>query len=63
MDPSTIQSVTLLGTPEQIRWESKPEGLAIRPPIQRPLDHAYVYKIVFRGALPQPARDSSRPAA
>lgn len=55
VDPSTIQSVALLGTQEQIRWESKPEGLAIKTPIQRPLDHAYVYKIVFRGALPQPA--------
>lgn len=54
VDPRVIASVSLLGTDETIRWTVADEGLVIHTPIRRPGDHAYVYKIVFRGGLPKP---------
>jgi alpha-L-fucosidase len=55
VQPRTIQSVSLLGSDEEIRWEIGAEGMVIHTPIHRPGDHAYVYRVAFEGDLPQPS--------
>ena len=48
-----IQSVTMLGSGQELRWSLGEAGLTIETPAERPCDHAYVFKIV-RGE-PYPA--------
>jgi alpha-L-fucosidase len=48
-----IQSVTMLGSDQPLRWKLTDAGLTIETPAERPCEHAYVFKIV-RGE-PYPA--------
>jgi alpha-L-fucosidase len=43
--PREIQSVTMLGTEEHLDWRLTPEGLTITPPVHKPCEHAYAFKI------------------
>ena len=42
---SEVQSITMLGSEEQLDWRLTPEGLIIRRPTEKPCEHAYVFKI------------------
>ena len=46
--PSEIRSVYLLGSEAPVDWTLDAGGLNIHPPLQKPCDHAYVFKIVRR---------------
>jgi alpha-L-fucosidase len=48
-----IQSVTMLGSSQPLRWSLNDAGLTIETPAERPCEHAYVFKII-RGQ-PYPA--------
>lgn len=56
LDPNTVasarvQSVTLLGSGEEIGWEQTPEGLKISFPENKPCEYAYCFKICFDGEV------------
>ena len=40
-----VSAVTLLGSPEKLKWNSAWEGLTIEPPAKWPCDHAVTFKI------------------
>jgi alpha-L-fucosidase len=42
---SEIRSVKMLGLDAELEWSLTPEGLQIAPPVEKPCDHAYVFKI------------------
>jgi len=42
---SEIQSVTMLGREEPLDWRLTPEELIIHRPVEKPCEHAYVFKI------------------
>ena len=42
-----VRNVTLLGSPEKLRWEETPQGFKIYFPKQKPCDYAYSFKISF----------------
>ena len=45
--PGEIASVTMLGDGKELEWELiKGEGLKISPPVIKPCEHAFVFKIV-----------------
>lgn len=44
---SKIQSVTMLGSNEQIEWEQDEDGLDIEFPDEHPCKYAYAFKITF----------------
>jgi alpha-L-fucosidase len=44
--PSEIRSVKMLGVDAELAWSLTKEGLKIKPPAEKPCDHAYVFKIV-----------------
>jgi len=48
-----IKSVSMLGLNEKLEWKQTEEGLTIKTPIHRPGDHAYTFKIEFKGDLPR----------
>jgi alpha-L-fucosidase len=43
--PAEIKSVRLLGTDAPLGWRLEADGLNIEPPVQKPCEHAYVFKI------------------
>ncbi|HMF33223.1 MAG TPA: alpha-L-fucosidase, partial [Candidatus Lokiarchaeia archaeon] len=45
VEESDIASITLLGCDEALRWEITTQGLKITPPVEKPCDHAYCFKI------------------
>jgi alpha-L-fucosidase len=47
--PSEIESVTMLGSEEELDWTLNDEALVIRTPSERPCRYAYVFKIVRKG--------------
>ena len=51
--PAEIQSVTMLGSDQPLRWSLTDAGLTIETPAERPCEHAFVFRIV-RGE-PYPA--------
>jgi alpha-L-fucosidase len=46
--PAEIASVTLLGDNKELKWEMSKKGLSIQTPINKPCEHAFVFKIVRR---------------
>ena len=52
LDASKIESVTMLGTNGELEWNVTANGLSISTPSKEPCEHAYTYKIVYRGELP-----------
>ena len=44
--PSEIKSVCMLGSEVPLEWSLGGEGLKIIPPVEKPCDSAYVFKIV-----------------
>ncbi len=45
--PGEIDPVTMLGDDKELRWELvKREGLKIFPPVVKPCEHAFTFKIV-----------------
>jgi len=47
--PSEIRSVEMLGVDSKLEWSLTGDGLKVKPPSNRPCEHAYVFKIT-RGA-------------
>ena len=43
---SEIRSVKMLGVDAELEWSLAKEGLKIKPPAEKPCDHAYVFKVV-----------------
>ena len=46
--PTEIASVSLLGDNKELKWEMTKKGLSIQTPINKPCEHAFVFKIVRR---------------
>jgi alpha-L-fucosidase len=46
--PTEIASVTLLGDNKELKWEMSKKGLSIQTPVNKPCEHAFVFKIVRR---------------
>jgi len=44
--PAEIDSVTLLGSGQPLKWRLDEAGLPIETPAEQPCEHAYVFKIV-----------------
>ena len=45
--PDEIESITMLGDNKELDWElDEGEGLRITPPMEKPCEHAFVFKIV-----------------
>jgi alpha-L-fucosidase len=43
--PSEIRSVEMLGVDAKLEWSLTGDGLKVKPPSDRPCEHAYVFKI------------------
>jgi alpha-L-fucosidase len=43
--PGEIGSVSMLGVQQELEWSLTNAGLYLKPPVQKPCDHAYVFKI------------------
>jgi alpha-L-fucosidase len=41
-----IETVTMLGSDQPLKWKLHDKGLTIETPAERPGEHAYVFKIV-----------------
>jgi alpha-L-fucosidase len=41
-----VRSVSMLGVQQELEWSLTNAGLTIKPPLQQPCDHAYVFKIM-----------------
>ena len=46
MYKNEIQSIVMLGDGKPLEWELTKEGLKIKPPKEKPCEHAFVFKIV-----------------
>jgi alpha-L-fucosidase len=46
MYPGEIRSVSMVGVKQALEWSFTKAGLIVQPPVQKPCDHAYVFKIV-----------------
>ena len=46
--PSEIESVTMLGSDEPIKWEFTKQALVLTTPKVKPCDNAFVYKITLK---------------
>jgi alpha-L-fucosidase len=55
--PGEIRSVSMLGLQQELEWSLTDAGMKITPPVRKPCDHAYVFKII-RG---HPFRDQDGP--
>jgi len=44
-----ISGVSMLGSPEKLKWSQKADALAVKPPSSPPCQHAYVLKVQFDG--------------
>lgn len=44
---SDIQSVSLLGTAEKVKWSLTSQGITIQPPSEKPCEHAFAFKIAM----------------
>ena len=44
--PGEVRSVSMLGVEQELEWSLTGGGLKVKPPAQKPCDHAYVFKIV-----------------
>ena len=55
--PGEVLSVSMLGVQQELEWSLTNAGLKIRPPVQRPCEHAYVFKIM----RDHPFRDQDMP--
>ena len=44
--PGEVRSVSMLGVQQELEWSLTNAGLKIKPPVQKPCDHAYVFKIM-----------------
>ena len=44
--PGEVRSVSMLGVLQELEWSLTDAGLQVKPPAQKPCDHAYVFKIV-----------------
>jgi len=51
--PGEIRSVSMLGSPQALRWSLGEAGLNIETPAERPCEHAYVFKIVRGDPYPE----------
>ena len=54
--PGEVRSVSMLGVQQELEWSLTNAGLKIKPPVEKPCDHAYVFRII-RG---DPFRDQDR---
>jgi len=45
----TISGINLLGSDAKLEWTQDAEGLHIQPPTQKPCEHAFTFKISFKG--------------
>ena len=50
--PGEIDTVSLLGSGENLRWEVTSNGLEIETPRDRPCEHAFVFKITRKNPFP-----------
>ena len=55
--PGEVHSVSMLGVQRELEWSLTSAGLTVKPPVQKPCDHAYVFKII----RDHPFRDQDRP--
>jgi alpha-L-fucosidase len=44
--PGEARSVSMLGVQQELEWSLTRAGMQIMPPVLKPCDHAYVFKIV-----------------
>lgn len=44
--PAEIYSVRMLGVDHDLKWSLNEEGLRIIPPVEKPSEHAFVFKII-----------------
>jgi alpha-L-fucosidase len=44
--PGEVRSISMLGVQQELEWSLTNAGLKIKPPVQKPCDHAYVFKII-----------------
>ena len=52
-----IRSVSMLGGQQELEWSLTNAGLKVQPPVQKPCDHAFVFKII----RDYPFRDQDSP--
>jgi alpha-L-fucosidase len=45
---SEIESISMLGDDQPLDWSMTDEGLVIQPPVEKPCEHAFCFKIVRR---------------
>ena len=45
LDESEIKSVKMLGVDEELEWKLTKDGLTIKPPNEKPCEHAFTFKI------------------
>jgi alpha-L-fucosidase len=43
-----IEQIRMLGSAEPLTWSQEEDGLHIKPPSQRPCEHAYTFKIILK---------------
>jgi alpha-L-fucosidase len=43
-----ITEISLLGSPDPLRWSQNERGLTIQTPRERPCDYAYTFKITLK---------------
>jgi len=51
LSPEGIQSISMLGSGEKLRWKQTAQGLEVTFPSKKPCSYAYVFKITPRGKL------------
>ena len=56
MYPGEVRSVSMLGIQQELEWSLTNAGLKIKPPAEKPCDHAYVFRII----RDHPFRDHDR---
>ena len=44
--PGEVRSVSMLGVQQEVEWSLSNAGLMVKPPVEKPCDHAFVFKIV-----------------
>ena len=48
-DGLKIKTISVLGSPDKVKWEQTPEALVVDKPENRPCDYAYVIKVELDG--------------
>jgi alpha-L-fucosidase len=46
-DAVQVAGVTMLGVDGELAWSQDGEGLKITPPVEKPCDHAYTFKVTL----------------